>query len=263
MVINKVLDYLGRHLARYLTAPIPNFKPFSTTEYELLCRSLRPADVLLIEGDTRIATAIKYLTQSTWSHSALYVGPIEGHAEQSGEPHVLIEANVNDGVVGMPLSKYRYSHTRICRPVGLSESACQQVVAFAVARLGFRYDVKNIVDLMRYLLPTPPVPIRFRRRMIALGSGEPTRAICSTLIAQAFQSVHYPILPRVERIDDADSPVKGIGAWREILHIRHYSLFAPRDFDISPYFAIVKPTIEAGFDYTAINWGDGNDQASI
>jgi hypothetical protein len=150
MVINKVLDYLGHRLARYLTAPIPNFKPPSTTEYELLCRCLRPADVLLVEGDTRVATAIKYLTQSTWSHSALYVGPIEGHAEPSGEPHVLIEANVNDGVVSMPLSQYRYSHTRICRPVGLGESACQQVVAFAVAGLGFRYDVRNIVDLMRY-----------------------------------------------------------------------------------------------------------------
>jgi hypothetical protein len=41
---------------------------------------------------------------------------------------------------------------------------------------------------------------------------------------------------------------------REILHIRHYSLFAPRDFDISPYFAIVKPTIEAGFDYRKVDW---------
>ena len=32
-------------------------------------------------------------------------------------------------------------------------------------------------------------------RMIALGSGDPTRAICSTMIAQAFGLVHYPILP--------------------------------------------------------------------
>ena len=26
-------------------------------------------------------------------------------------------------------------------------------------------------------------------------------------------------------------------------------------FGLSPYFRIVKPTIEAGFDYKAINWG--------
>jgi hypothetical protein len=30
----------------------------------------------------------------------------------------------------------------------------------------------------------------------------------------------------------------------------------PRDFDISPYFAIVKPTIERGFDYTRLHWAD-------
>jgi hypothetical protein len=35
---------------------------------------------------------------------------------------------------------------------------------------------------------------------------------------------------------------------REVLHIRHHSLFTPRDFDVSPYFAIIKPTLELGFD---------------
>ena len=30
----------------------------------------------------------------------------------------------------------------------------------------------------------------------------------------------------------------------------------PRDFDISPYFEIVKPTIAFGFDYTALHWAD-------
>jgi hypothetical protein len=30
----------------------------------------------------------------------------------------------------------------------------------------------------------------------------------------------------------------------------------PRDFDISPYFEIVKPTIVHGFDYTTLHWAD-------
>ena len=30
----------------------------------------------------------------------------------------------------------------------------------------------------------------------------------------------------------------------------------PRDFDISPYFEIVKPTIVEGFDYTQLHWAD-------
>jgi hypothetical protein len=91
------------------------------------------------------------------------------------------------------------------------------------------------------------VPRRFRRRMLALGSGDPTRAICSSLIAEAFQKVAYPILPTVETSTDAEQA-------DEILHIRHHSLFTPRDFDLSPYFQIVKPTIEAGFDHHNLTW---------
>jgi hypothetical protein len=85
--------------------------------------------------------------------------------------------------------------------------------------------------------------------MIALGSGDPTRLICSALIAQAFELVRYPILPKVTRVESR-------AARREILEIRHSSLYAPRDFDISPYFAVVKPTLERGFDYKKVHWAD-------
>ena len=107
--------------------------------------------------------------------------------------------------------------------------------------------------MARYLLPTPPIPVRWRRQMLSLGSGEPTRAICSTLIAKAFQEVKYPILPRIERVK-GHRRATSYYSRREILHIRHHSLFAPRDFDLSPYFTIVKPTIEYGFDYKNIEW---------
>ena len=85
--------------------------------------------------------------------------------------------------------------------------------------------------------------------MIAFGSGDPTKIICSALIAQAFDAVRYPILPRITRAGSRQ-------ARREILHIRDSSLYMPRDFDISPYFEIVKPTIVHGFDYTALHWAD-------
>ena len=121
-----------------------------------------------------------------------------------------------------------------------------KVVRFAVERIGHAYDLKNIIDLLRYLLPLPPLPARWRRGMITLGSGEPTRAICSSLIAEAFQLVNYPILPEVTVVDEQSR--------REILHIRHHSLYTPRDFDISPFFAVVKPTIETGFDPQRMEW---------
>ena len=89
-----------------------------------------------------------------------------------------------------------------------------------------------------------------RRRLLVLGSGEPIRAICSTFIAQLFQAVRYPILPDVERRPNESCNT----CYDEILRIRHHSLFAPRDFDVSPYFAIVKPTLEGGFDFRSVRW---------
>jgi len=123
-----------------------------------------------------------------------------------------------------------------------------------LARLGQRYDLKNVVDLARYLLPTPPVPLQWRRRMLALGSGDPTRAICSTLLAQAFQAVRYPILPLIENLPSSDPMCPG--CVDEILQLRHHSLYVPRDFDVSPYFAVVKPSLAAGFDPHALVWRD-------
>ena len=60
---------------------------------------------------------------------------------------------------------------RICRPVGLTPEDRSKVIRYAVERIGYDYDLKNIIDLMRYFLPHPPVPVSWRRRMIALGSG--------------------------------------------------------------------------------------------
>jgi hypothetical protein len=98
---------------------------------------------------------------------------------------------------------------------------------------------------MRYLFPLP-VPQRWRRRMLALGSGDPSRLICSALIAEAFRAVRYPILLKITLTRSR----------QVILEIRHSSLYCPRDFDISPYFNVVKPTIARGFDYKALQWAE-------
>jgi len=243
-----VVDRVGRFIARYLEKPEHGYEPYTPSDPEALRATLMPGDVLLVEGSNHISGVIKYLTQSTWSHAALYVGPIGDRETPDGEPLVLVEANIGQGVVAAPLSKYARFHTRICRPTGLTDDDRARVCAYASERIGFDYDLKNILDLLRYLFPLP-VPQRWRRRMIALGSGHPTRIICSALIAQAFEQVRYPILPKVTRIESE-------AARQEILEIRHSSLYAPRDFDISPYFEVVKPTIHRGFDYKTMAWAD-------
>jgi hypothetical protein len=95
--------------------------------------------------------------------------------------------------------------------------------------------------------------------MLSLGSGEPTKAICSSRIAQAFQSVRYPILPLVSA---QPAPRADCNDCREERYrIRHHSLFAPRDFDISPCFGIVKPTLEERFDYRTLQWEPSEDDS--
>jgi hypothetical protein len=245
-VMNWILSGIGQRIADYLERAEQGYEPFTPSDPDALRATLRPGDVLLVEGNNHISGVIKYLTQSTWSHAALYVGPIGERETADGEPLVLVEAVLGQGVVGTPLSKYGRFHTRICRPIGLTEDDRERVCTFAAERIGFDYDVKNIFDLLRYLFPLP-VPQRWRRRMMSLGSGHPSRIICSALIAQAFEHVHYPILPKITRL-----PTRT--ARRDMLEIRHSSLYAPRDFDISPYFQLVKPTIERGFDYRRLAW---------
>lgn len=236
---------LGLWLARFLSQPRSHYERFSVLSQAQLDDALRPGDLLLVEGNSRISTAIKYLTQSTWSHVCMFAG---NGADGKG---FVIEADLAEGVIRSPLEKYANFNTRICRAVNLTEQDRIATLQYALDREGLRYDTKNIVDLVRYLLPMPPVPTRYRRRLIQLGSGDPTMAICSTLIAQAFQSVKYPIIPHEAPGGQSRSSEEPATA---LLKPKHYSHFTPRDFDLSPYFEIVKPTIQGDFDYKKIQW---------
>jgi hypothetical protein len=245
--------YLSDKILSFLAQPMVRYAPFFAPDPVVMRAALQPGDIVLVEGNTRLSSIIKFLTQSTWSHAALYVGERDHDKATNGEPNVLIEAEANTGVVTVPLSKYAGFNMRICRPIGLDPAAKQEIIDYALARIGKPYDSKQIVDLARYLFPYPPVPVWFRRRMLAIGAGDPTKAICSTLIAEAFASVRYPILPESVVINGR---TYGVAPYvhSENEHIRRHGLYTPRDFDISPFFAIVKPTIVGGFDYHKIDW---------
>ncbi len=94
--------------------------------------------MLLVEGGTRLSTAIRYLTQSTWSHAALSVGDAPGLRAADGTPLTVLEADVVDGVRAVGLAAFGGHHLRSCRPVGLQPSEIAAMVDHAVGRLGHR-----------------------------------------------------------------------------------------------------------------------------
>ena len=237
--MNRMFHNLGHRLADFLDRPLSHYESFDVVGEEMLATALKVGDVLLVEGNTRIGSVIRYVTQSNWSHSTLYIGD----ALATVNPHMLVEATITKGVIASPLSKYAQLNTRICRPVGMHNEDLGTLLRFVMDKIGYTYDLKNMFDLLRYYAPFP-MPVRFRRRMLAFGSSDPTQAICSTMIAQAFQAVGYPILPR---------HVPG-SSEEECLQFRHYSHFVPCDFDRSPYFEIIKPTLVQGFDYRQLHW---------
>ncbi len=62
-------------------------------------------------------------------------------------------------------------------------------------------------------------------------------------------SCAIPILPKITRVESQMAP-------REVAELRHSSHYAPRDFDISPYFMVVKPMLARGFNYKDMQWAD-------
>lgn len=251
-MFNSMKRAIGERLATFLSKDLPGYQRLDTIAIAEIASTLEKGDIVLVDGNTRISTAIKYLTQSTWSHACLYIGEKGDDSAQLN----LIEADLKNGVHLINLDRYASFNLRICRPVNLSSEEIEQLVAFARQRIGHQYDLKNVVDLIRYLIQKPAVPNRYRRALISLGSGEPTKAICSTLIAESFQSINYPILPR--RNGEGETPGEAGEVPR--FYRRHFTHFTPRDFDLSPYFRIIKPTVEKGFDHRTLLW-EGDDEA--
>ena len=264
---------------RQLTKPSRSYALHVPNDLANLKKHIKKGDVILIEGNERISECIKYLTQSSWSHSVLYVGDealrrnpekraelIERYGEDAD--FLVVEALVEFGVLLSPLSKYRDLNIRVCRPYGLSGRDLREVLDEAMRHVGDIYDIKNVVDLARYFFPVSLVPRRFRRQALQFGSGEPTRVICSGLIAESFDRVGFPIVPKfVQPPDSTAVPGRRIlSKIRTRPRVNPYgimrrvspTLITPRDFDLSPYFEIIKFNVieNLRFDYRKILWAD-------
>jgi hypothetical protein len=213
-IVGPLLRFTLKPLASYLNQPSASYAPALPTDLDVLARVLLPGDVILVEGNTRFASLVRVLTQSTWSHVAMFVGPLE----QNPDPACIVEADVERGVRTIPLSDLRGMSARVVRASGLTAFERAEVARRALARVGQKYDVDYAIELARSLWPIGRR--RAERDPAPVAAAE--RAICSTLLAQAFEEVGYPILPRCTLA----APVKA-------------RVYTPRDFDLSPYFTVV------------------------
>ena len=269
-------DWITARVARFLTEPLGHYEQRGRNDLDQLQRVIRKGDVLLVEGDQRVSAIIKYLSQSSWSHAALYVGdellkrggPLRERALASfgdDAQHLVVEALL-EGVVASPLRKYVDYNVRLCRPHRLRPDDLKIILDDSVAAIGWRYDVRNVVELAVYLSLVSLLPGRYRREALRFGSASAREVICTSLTGRLFHKVGFPVLPSVTQTEHdprRGSLLRGFFRRRRDRHVgiyrrRHHTLLTPRDFDLSPYFEIVKfNVIEArGFDYTRIQWAD-------
>ena len=234
-------SFLASKMAVWLNkeAPPPRFP---MEDFEQLTFEVRPCDILLVKGRTRVAEVIKSITQSAWSHAVIYVGRLNDiedpalretvmrHYTGPQDRQLVIEGLLGKGTVVSELNNYKQDHLRICRPSSISRTDAQTIIAFLISHLGDEYDIRQLLDLARFMFPWAILPRRWRSSLFARNVGDNTKAVCSSIIAEAFHLVKYPVLP--------------VFAYDENMKVRlvkrNTRLFVPADFDISPYFEIIK-----------------------
>lgn len=242
------------------------------SDFDRLRYEIRPGDVILVEGRSSISEIIKTITLSNWTHSAIYIGRLHNIDDPvlrkfiqkfytgGMDDQLIIESQLGVGTIVDNISKYRDDHLRICRPSSITRLDSQNVIAYAINRLGTNYHVRQILDLARFLFPYAILPRRWRSSLFEHNAGTPTHTVCSTMMAEAFASVHYPILPVLHRDEDGQL----------VMYKRNTRLITPKDFDYSPYFDVIKYPI-LDFDelaiYQRMPWGkDGivlNDEHDL
>src|SRR5215831_21406007 len=117
-------SWLSDRFLDLITQPRRHYQRFVYNSPEKLRKTIQPGDVLLVDGDQRVSQAVKYLTQSTWSHSALYIGDAllrrDPETRQRMQnrfgreaKYLIVEALVEKGVVASPIIKYLDFNIRI------------------------------------------------------------------------------------------------------------------------------------------------------
>jgi len=235
-------DWVIRKLSHWLLKKQNTFQRAYLCDFDQISKKINVGDVILVESHNRIGTIIRHVTQSPWTHAALYIGRLNDiedselrniaahYCGYDPDKQLIIESNIGCGVIITFLTNYQKSNIRILHPQGLTPEDSQKVVASSMSQLGMQYDLRHLLDLARFIFPWGIFPRRWRSSLFEHNALQPTKDICSSMIADAFQSVDYPILPLIEE-----------GYQNEFEFIqRNDRLYTPCDFDYSPYFDVIK-----------------------
>jgi len=236
-----VFSFVSQPIVGWLNREVSH-RDIPLSDFERIKHELKLCDVLLVEGRSRVAEVIRLTTQSPWTHAALYIGRLHDiedpdlkkivihHYQGDPADRLIIESLLGHGTVVHNLDNYANEHLRICRPARLGYKDVHQVIRYAISRLGVDYDVRQIIDLARFLFPWSIMPRKWRSSLFKHNPGRSTRTVCSTMIAEAFAFVQFPILPLVKLSEDEKMQ----------MFRRNPKLCTPSDFDYSPYFKIIK-----------------------
>jgi hypothetical protein len=174
-------------LALYLAQPVGRASAATIADLQSLAAILDRGDVLLSDSNTRVAALVRLVTRSTWSHVAMYVGPLE----EGPDPRCIVEADIAAGVRSIRLSELNVLQVRVLRPIRLNEGDRYRLADWVVCRIGSEYDLAHAWALGRNLLP---LPTRLRSSPGNMANSA-TRFICCSLLAHAFARVGHPIRP--------------------------------------------------------------------
>ncbi len=236
-------NWLFQKITKYYSKETQNAQRSYLCDFDRICHEIIPGDVLLVEGTNRISQYIKAVTHSPWTHAAIYIGRIHSivdpkmrelirnHYSGSADQQLIVDTIVGKGTFIKSIDCYEGNHIRICRPTGISHNDAQKVINFVLKHVGRDYNMRHFIDLGRFLLKSHWfIPRRWRSSLFVKKADQTTKDICSVVIADAFRSVNFPILPVIRSKTQKEL---------EIIP-RNPKLFTPADFDYSPYFSIIK-----------------------
>ena len=237
---------MSRQLAFYqwICRRLQRDEPFSgqpSADLDSLRTVIKPCDVLLVAGHSNVDRTFKVIGDSRFARAVLYIGRLHDVADPAlralladytpcePDTQLVIDARLERGLIVEPLSALEGRQIRVCRAQGLSDNEAQDVLRYAISRIGAGGSQSWAALALLTLMPWRWLPLRWRLNIFRRWAGELVRALTGTVVADAFSFVQFPVLPLVKE-DRAGS---------RLLRLQPRAITAA-DFDHSPYFEIIK-----------------------